>query len=274
MTTAAGSVGSSHPGHGRSPRRTGGHAHLLHPGESIVHRVPAAPKLAGLVAFVVIAAVTPRHQVPALVTDLVIVAAVAALAGLPVRLVLRRLAVVTPFLVGAVLLPFVATGERVEVAGLDLAVDGLWASWNLVAKTLVGAGAAIVVTATTPLPDLLRGLARLRLPPALVAVVGFMLRYLDVVADQVARMRRAMVARGGDPRWFWQARPLAMSAGALFVRSYEQGERTHQAMLARGFTGLMPDLGAADRPTAASAWPAALPAALALGALAVTGALR
>ena len=30
------------------------------------------------------------------------------------------------------------------------------------------------------------------------------------------------------------------SAGALFIRSYERGERVHLAMLARGYTGAAP----------------------------------
>ena len=31
----------------------------------------------------------------------------------------------------------------------------------------------------------------------------------------------------------------------MFIRSYERGERIHQAMLARGFTGTMPMVAAA-----------------------------
>jgi len=30
---------------------------------------------------------------------------------------------------------------------------------------------------------------------------------------------------------------VARSAGALFIRSYERGERVHLAMLSRGYTG-------------------------------------
>jgi cobalt/nickel transport system permease protein len=61
-----------------------------------------------------------------------------------------------------------------------------------------------------------------------------------------------MIARGYDPRWLSQARPIASSAGALFVRSYERGERVHAAMLARGFTGEMPML--ERSPATASQW--------------------
>ena len=52
----------------------------------------------------------------------------------------------------------------------------------------------------------------------------------------------ARESRGHDPRWIWQARAVASSAGALFIRSYERGERVHLAMLSRGFAGSMPVL--------------------------------
>jgi cobalt/nickel transport system permease protein len=90
----------------------------------------------------------------------------------------------------------------------------------------------------------------------LISIVAFMIRYLDLLVAQLGRMRTAMVARAHDPRWLWQAKPIASSAGALFVRSYERGERVHQAMLARGYTGVMPDLVEQSRPR--SDWWAAI----------------
>ena len=35
---------------------------------------------------------------------------------------------------------------------------------------------------------------------------------------------------------------IAQSAGSLFIRSYERGERVHLAMLSRGYDGQMPQL--------------------------------
>jgi cobalt/nickel transport system permease protein len=35
---------------------------------------------------------------------------------------------------------------------------------------------------------------------------------------------------------------VATAAGALFIRSYERGERVHAAMLSRGYTGVMPQI--------------------------------
>ena len=61
-----------------------------------------------------------------------------------------------------------------------------------------------------------------------------MLRYVDVIAGEARRMRMARVSRGHDPRFLWQVGATARGVGALFLRSYERGERVHLAMLSRG----------------------------------------
>lgn len=232
-----------------------------------MHRLPAAAKLVGLVMFAIAVAVTPRRAVGAFVVDVVVMAGVVAVARLRVRLVVARLLVITPFVVMAAVVPFIAEGgERVDVAGWSLSLEGCWAAWNIVAKATLGATASIVLAATTPIPEVLAGLGKLKVPAVLVAIVSFMFRYLDLLIDQLQRMRRAMVSRCHDPRWLWQARPIASSAGALFVRSYERGERIHQAMASRGYTGTMPTL-TDDAVTRREYLAATLPGALAAVAL-------
>ncbi|MGA1722441.1 MAG: cobalt ECF transporter T component CbiQ, partial [Ilumatobacteraceae bacterium] len=177
-----------------------------------------------------------------------------------------RLAVIIPFLTFAALVPFVAGGEEVDVLGIGLSRDGLWGAWNVAAKASIGATASIILSATTSVPEILRALTRLRVPKVLVSIMAFMMRYLDLLVDQLGRMRTSMTARCHDPRWLWQAKPIASSAGALFVRSYERGERVHQAMLSRGFTGTMPDL--EEQATPGGDWArAAVPPVAALTAL-------
>jgi len=96
--------------------------------------------------------------------------------------------------------------------------------------------------ATTTVPELLRGLERLHMPRPLVAITSFMIRYGDVITDDMRRMKVARQSRGYDPRWLWQVRAVATSAGALFIRSYERGERVYVAMLSRGYDGALPDV--------------------------------
>lgn len=220
-----------------------GHAHSLYVHEhSPLHRMAPEAKILAMVGMVAVAALTPREQVVAFVVYGCAVAALLAVAKVRPGFIAARLTALAPFFLFALAIPFVASGETIEVVGVRLSIEGLWGAWNVFAKALIGGSLSVLLTATTEVPDIIAGLGRLRVPAVLVSIAGFMIRYLEVVAEELRRMRVAMTARAYDPRWLAQARPIATGAGALFVRSYERGERVHGAMLARGFTGVMPDL--------------------------------
>jgi cobalt/nickel transport system permease protein len=219
------------------------HSHLLYlEGTSPLHRAPPQCKLAAGLLFVLAVVATPREAFWAYGLYALLLAGLATVGRVPLPFLAGRLVIELPFLLFAVFLPLVGQGERVEVLGVPLAREGLWAAWNIVVKGTLGVGASVLLAATTPVPELLRGLERLRLPKAFTTVAGFMVRYADVITDEVRRMRIARVSRGHDPRWIWQARAVAASAGTLFIRSYERGERVYLAMVSRGYSGSMPVL--------------------------------
>jgi cobalt/nickel transport system permease protein len=82
------------------------------------------------------------------------------------------------------------------------------------------------------------------------------------------RTRIAMSARSQEASGIAPARALATAAGALFIRSYERGERVHQAMLARGFTGDFPST-FADSTAPTRWWPTLAPALAASATMAL-----
>jgi cobalt/nickel transport system permease protein len=249
-----------------------GRSRQLHlAGTTPLHRAPPECKVAAAWLFVLAVVATPREAFWAYGLYALLLAGLAGLGHVPLPFLARRLVIELPFVAFALFLPLVGQGERVEVVGVPLAAEGLWAAWNILAKGTLGVAASVLLAATTPVPELLRGLERLRLPKAFTTVAGFMVRYADVITDEVRRMRIARVSRGHDPRWIWQARAVAASAGALFIRSYERGERVYLAMVARGYTGSMPVL---HEPAATRReWLAALavPAAAALVAATAWG---
>lgn len=202
----------------------------------------AAGRVAALVAFTVAVVATPTRSFGAFAVHAATLLTVAALARVGFRRFVTGLTVEVPVLVFAALLPLLGVGPRVDVGPLPLSVEGLWAAWSVLVRASLGVGATTVLLATTPVPDVLAGCARLRLPSQLVAIAGFALRYGEVVRDDARRLRRARLARGDDPRWIWQGRALFASVTVLFVRSYERGERVHRAMLARGYDGTTADL--------------------------------
>lgn len=218
-----------------------GHGHRLHfHAHSVVHRAPAHLKVLALLGFMLLVVATPRSWWWGYLVETAALLGVVALARIPLGYLGRRMVVETPVLVFAAVLPLVAQGERVEVLGLGLSRPGLEGAATLLVKATLGVLAGLTLAATTEPQALLAGLERLRVPTQLVQIMGFMVRYLDVVTAELGRMRIARESRGFSARDPRQWPVLARTLGALFIRSYERGERVHLAMLARGYDGRLP----------------------------------
>ena len=242
--------------------------HLHVEGTSVLHRMAPHTKLVGLVAFVLLVVTVPLGATTALAGLLCLALVVLLATRVPARYVLPRLAVELPFAVFAVLLPFVAVGPRVAVGPLTVSQPGLEAATALLLKGTCGVLVAVAFAVTTRPRDLVRALQHLRVPDPLVVIASFMVRYVDVVGDQVRRMRVARASRGfrATSVRAWPA--LAAGTGALFIRSYERGERVHLAMVSRGWSGRMPvtaPLHATPREWAVALAPAAVAAVVAVG---------
>lgn len=220
-----------------------GHGHRLHfHGHSPVHRLPAHLKVLALLGFMLVVVATPRQAYVVLAAEAVVLLAVVLLSRVPLGYLLPRMVIELPFALFAVLMPFIAHGPRTEVLGLSVSEPGLVAGVALLVKGSIGVLAALTLAATTEPQDLLRGLERLKTPELVVQIMGFMIRYLDVVTAELARMTTALRSRGCDPRSPRHWPVLARSLGALFIRSYERGERVHLAMLSRGYDGRLPQV--------------------------------
>ena len=218
-----------------------GHGHRLHfHGHSRVHRAPAHLKILALLGFMLVVVATPRQAYAVFAAEALVLLGVIALSRVPLRYLLPRMVIELPFALFAVLMPFISHGPRVEVLGVTVSEPGLVAGLALLVKGSIGVLASLTLAATTEPQDVLRGLQRLRMPEMLVQIMSFMIRYLDVVTAEMGRMTTAMRSRGCDPRSPRHWPVLARSLGALFIRSYERGERVHLAMLSRGYDGRLP----------------------------------
>jgi cobalt/nickel transport system permease protein len=227
-----------------------------------LHDAPPEAKVMALIVFALSVAFVPRGVAWPYAIDLVIVVALTAWGRVPIRGLLLRLVVEAPFLAFVVVLPLVAGHDGLVLAG------------TIVAKATLVVLATGVLSATTPAPEIVAGLERLRVPPTFTAIGALAVRYLQVVLDELRRVNTARIARGHDARWLWQAKAVAQSSGTLAVRCLNRGERVHGAMLARGWDGRMPNVD----PGGGSGSPGALgltaTVAAALPALAATAAAR
>jgi cobalt/nickel transport system permease protein len=211
---------------------------------SPIHSLDPRAKVCGLVLVTLVAVSASFALWPVFVACGAVLAAVAAVAGVPPGVLWRRGRVVLPLvLLAAAFLPFFRSGGAEWTLGpLTVSEVGLETFVAVAAKATIGTVSAVLLGATTTFPDVLRALERLRVPALFVQIAAFMYRYLFVIVDETRRMRAALVSRGYRPRHALQAGAIGRVASAMFVRTYARGERVYLAMLARGYRGAMPQL--------------------------------
>jgi cobalt/nickel transport system permease protein len=135
---------------------------------------------------------------------------------------LKRLLWLEPFVLGvAVLALFQPGGWRLALV--------------LLGKSSLCLLAMILLSATTPMSDLLEAMRRARVPGLFITTIALTYRYLFVLRDESQRMQRARLSRSFAPGKGRTWRNLGNVAGQLFVRCSERAERIYGAMCARGW---------------------------------------
>jgi cobalt/nickel transport system permease protein len=159
--------------------------------------------------------------------------------GIPLRFVVRHTIIVSPFIVCVVAFSPVFDRSVQPSPLTGQAVMGGWiTAVSLLIRFVLGMAALIALASTTRFAELLKGLERLGMPHLLVTQLRFLYRYLFLLIDQAMHLRQARAARdAGRGPWSTRWRSSVGLVGVLFIRTLEQAERTHLAMVARGYDG-------------------------------------
>jgi cobalt/nickel transport system permease protein len=210
---------------------------------SVIHRLDPRTKLIASLAFVVAVVLTQASNWRVFAFYFAVVAFMLAFSRLPIVYVLKRSLVVLPFvLLIAIFIPFLKGGE---VAGsyniwlwqVSITYNGLMIVANVLVKSWLCILALILLSSTTRLDDLLKGLRQLGMPQVMILILSFMYRYIFVLVDEAMRIQQARNSRNFGGSWLHHVKTIGHMVGTLFIRSYERGERIYAAMLARGFDG-------------------------------------
>jgi len=159
-----------------------------------------------------------------------------------------RFAIAIPFGLGiAVLQPFLRQPFIPEYTvlfllpfGLSATLEGAFFGAIILAKFLVSITAVILLSSTASLSELVASARRLGMPKEMALLFTMMVRYLFVFSNMLGRIRGAQKTRCFDllnkkvPR-IWTLQQIGYTISSMFIRSYEQGERTYQSMLCRGY---------------------------------------
>jgi len=166
------------------------------------------------------------------------------LSRLPVSFLRQRLSYPGLFILAVVVLLPLTVGDTVlgQWGWFTLREEGLRATGLIVGRFLSILTLGFILLGTTPFLTLLGAMRSLGLPTLLADMTLLSYRYLFEIAAMLATMQQAMRLRGfGHSRQRWlrvnrhTMQQLAMLAGNLLIRSYEQSERVYKAMRLRGY---------------------------------------
>jgi cobalt/nickel transport system permease protein len=159
-----------------------------------------------------------------------------------------RFAITLPFGLGiSILQPFIKqtfmhdfTVIYIIPMGIEVTREGMLYGAIIFVKFIVCISSLILLSSTTPMSELVASARRLGLPREMSLLFTMMVRYLFVFWNMLGRIRTAQKTRCFEiwnkkvPRK-WILEQIGFTISSLFIRSYEQGERTYQSMLCRGY---------------------------------------
>ena len=196
---------------------------------SLCHALPSDAKLGLTLTVIVLSSLIPLEHWPAQGLLMALVFAALSLAGVELAYLARRLALFMPMLL--------IFGLTIPITQMDRESAWTW-TIGLWLRCLISFLAGLWLIHVLPFPELLSTLRRWKCPTLLVAMLAFMYRYIFILWDEVNRLRNARDAREFGSaslkmRWTTNAQLI----GLLLLRAMERAERTHHAMLARGWDG-------------------------------------
>jgi cobalt ECF transporter T component CbiQ len=218
----------------------------------LLQRLDPRVKLVSLLAFIVIAALSTRVVVLAVLLALAVVLVLASRLGLA-RFAARAWLFI-PLFTAAIMLPatlnIVTPGRAVLTfwshgapfwplpAMLAVTAPGLMAFLRLVLRVTTVVSFGVLLTLTTPWSDLLKAMRAVGVPRGFVFVLSVAYRYVFTLVRLVQDMALARTSRlvgraaTGEDRRF-----LGATVATVFGKSQAMSEQVYLAMVSRGYSG-------------------------------------
>lgn len=210
-------------------------------GDSPIHRLDARAKLVAVLCYTVVLISFGRHEIASLAPIAVLPPALLWFGGVPIWFALRRVVILSPFILMLVLMSpiYDRAPQAVAFGPWRFVVSGGWlTAGNIAIKFVLGVLALSAMMCTTRFSLLLEAMRRLGMPQVIVVQLGFLYRYIFVLIDEAMRVRRARDFRGAALAPVGH-RLAAVGGviGTLFIRTLDRSQRIQVAMAARGYCG-------------------------------------
>jgi cobalt/nickel transport system permease protein len=118
--------------------------------------------------------------------------------------------------------------------------EGVLGGALIACRVLGSMGIVMVLCQTTPTQELFAALSWTKVPHTWIEIAALMYRYLYILLEQAASVVSAQKVRLGYRGLRRSFQSLGSLAGIVILRSLDQAEKSHEAMMARGYRGRLP----------------------------------
>lgn len=203
---------------------------------SFFHHLHPVGKVVITLVFVITATSFDKYEIAGLLPLFFYPIVAMAAGGVPYRRLVKRLLLVSPFVLLVGLFNPLFDRTPHDIAGF-FTLSGGWLSFiSITIKLFLTTLAALILIATTSLPEIGAALRQFGFPRPLVVQLLLLHRYLYVLLEEVGRITQACELRSapgkGLPYGAWGS-----LLGQLLLRTVARAQRIYQAMLCRGFSG-------------------------------------
>jgi cobalt/nickel transport system permease protein len=212
-----------------------GRLDLLAAMDSPAHRLDPRAKVLVTIAFVINVVSFGRYEISGLLPFFLYPAVMIGLGNLPLGYLLKKLLLVSPFVVFiGIFNPWFDRTILVQLG--PLAISGGWLSFiSILLRFILSAGAALLLIATTGFPAVCLAVNQLGAPRIFTVQLLFLYRYLFVLTEESLRMLRAHTLRSF--RKGIRMSTARQMLGNLLLRTMDRAQRIQRAMLSRAFNG-------------------------------------
>ena len=210
---------------------------------SVIHRTNPSVKIMIVIFYIMTVVITPSGKNFEILVCGIPVLFFIILSKVPLLYIFSRSLVIIPFsLFLSICMIFYVPGHvllKFNVLHFDFRItaEGIHELAGVLLKSYFSVLSMIVLTSTTSFPALMRGFIILHIPKTLILIIGFMYRYITVLAEEVITMLRARDCRYFGGFSLRQIRVTGNMAAILFIRTLERSERIYSSMISRGYDG-------------------------------------
>ncbi len=207
-------------------------------GKTAIHGLDPRIKVLTAALFVVCIVSFDKYVIAAMLPFALFLTIVMGLGGVPASFVMKKLALTSPFAIMiGIFNPLL--DQQIMLHLGSVAVSGGWISFlSILLRFCLTVTAMLVLIATTGFNSVCMALEKLGMPKIFAVQLLMLYRYIFVLIAEGQQMYRARTIRSFQKRRM-EMKTFTYLVGQLLLRTIDRSQRIHQAMLCRGFDGII-----------------------------------